>query len=142
MYKKRIPVIRKVYAGFDPTADSLHIGNLLVLVGLIHFQRAGHSPVALLGTGTHNTVIHVNDVPVPVPAGKLEPYNLLRIQSIVFFINGSGYPGTRRQNIAENLHKYDSQFCSKLVLMSLVSHSYVLRELVLHAHCAFLSIYF
>jgi tyrosyl-tRNA synthetase len=39
-----------VYAGFDPTADSLHIGNLLVLVGLLHFQRAGHTPVALLGT--------------------------------------------------------------------------------------------
>jgi tyrosyl-tRNA synthetase len=39
-----------VYAGFDPTADSLHIGNLLVLVGLLHFQRAGHNPVALLGT--------------------------------------------------------------------------------------------
>ncbi len=41
---------RTVYAGFDPTADSLHIGNLLVLVGLLHFQRAGHTPVALLGT--------------------------------------------------------------------------------------------
>lgn len=38
-----------VYAGFDPTSDSLHVGNLLVLAGLIHSQRAGHTPIALLG---------------------------------------------------------------------------------------------
>jgi len=38
-----------LYAGFDPTADSLHIGNLLVLVALIHAQRAGHSPIVLIG---------------------------------------------------------------------------------------------
>lgn len=37
-----------IYAGFDPTADSLHIGNLLVLVGLLHCQRAGHQPIALV----------------------------------------------------------------------------------------------
>lgn len=41
-----------IYAGFDPTADSLHIGNLLVIIGLLHFQRAGHHPVALIGGGT------------------------------------------------------------------------------------------
>jgi len=41
-----------VYAGFDPTASSLHVGNLLILVGLIHFQRAGHRAVALLGGAT------------------------------------------------------------------------------------------
>merc|ERR1719376_155788 len=38
-----------VYAGFDPTADALHIGNLLVLVSLIHCQRAGHHPIVLIG---------------------------------------------------------------------------------------------
>lgn len=41
-----------IYAGFDPTADSLHIGNLLVMVGLLHCQRGGHQPVALLGGAT------------------------------------------------------------------------------------------
>jgi len=41
-----------VYAGFDPTASSLHVGNLLILVGLLHFQRAGHRAVALLGGAT------------------------------------------------------------------------------------------
>ncbi|XP_022904282.1 tyrosine--tRNA ligase, mitochondrial [Onthophagus taurus] len=41
-----------VYAGFDPTANSLHIGNLLVLVNLIHWQRGGHNVIALLGGAT------------------------------------------------------------------------------------------
>lgn len=41
-----------VYAGFDPTAPSLHIGNLLILLGLLHFQRAGHKVVALIGGAT------------------------------------------------------------------------------------------
>jgi tyrosyl-tRNA synthetase len=41
-----------LYAGFDPTADSLHVGNLLPLLGLVRFQRAGHRPIALAGGGT------------------------------------------------------------------------------------------
>ena len=40
------------YIGFDPTADSLHIGSLLPIMGLAHFQRAGHRPIALVGGGT------------------------------------------------------------------------------------------
>nr|CAI5820189.1 unnamed protein product [Callosobruchus analis] len=41
-----------VYGGFDPTADSLHVGNLLVLVNLLHWQRGGHQPIALIGGAT------------------------------------------------------------------------------------------
>lgn len=41
-----------LYCGFDPTADSLHIGTLLPIMGLVHFQRAGHKPIALLGGAT------------------------------------------------------------------------------------------
>ncbi|HEY6089588.1 MAG TPA: tyrosine--tRNA ligase [Gemmatimonadaceae bacterium] len=41
-----------VYAGFDPTAPSLHVGHLVPVMGLAHFQRAGHRPVALVGGGT------------------------------------------------------------------------------------------
>jgi tyrosyl-tRNA synthetase len=40
------------YIGFDPTASSLHVGNLLVMMALAHLQRAGHSPIALVGGGT------------------------------------------------------------------------------------------
>ena len=40
------------YVGFDPTAPSLHIGSLATLMFLVHFQRAGHSPIALVGGAT------------------------------------------------------------------------------------------
>lgn len=41
-----------VYCGFDPTADSLHIGNLLAIIGLIHCQRGGHQPLCVVGGAT------------------------------------------------------------------------------------------
>ena len=41
-----------VYCGFDPTADSLHLGNLLGIIVLSWFQRCGHTPVALVGGAT------------------------------------------------------------------------------------------
>ncbi len=40
------------YAGFDPTAPSLHVGNLIPVMGLLHLQRSGHRPVVLVGGGT------------------------------------------------------------------------------------------
>ena len=40
------------YCGFDPTAPSLHVGNLVPVMGLVHLARAGHKPVALVGGGT------------------------------------------------------------------------------------------
>jgi tyrosyl-tRNA synthetase len=43
---------RTAYIGFDPTAPSLHVGSLLPIMGLVHFQRAGHTPIALVGGGT------------------------------------------------------------------------------------------
>jgi tyrosyl-tRNA synthetase len=41
-----------LYIGFDPTADSLHVGNLIAILGLRRFQMAGHSPIAVVGGGT------------------------------------------------------------------------------------------
>lgn len=41
-----------VYCGFDPTADSLHVGNLLAIIGLLHFRTAGHHVLAVLGGAT------------------------------------------------------------------------------------------
>jgi tyrosyl-tRNA synthetase len=43
---------RRAYIGFDPTASSLHVGNLLVIMDLVHLQRHGHTPIALVGGGT------------------------------------------------------------------------------------------
>ena len=40
------------YVGFDPTADSLHIGNLVPVMMLVHWQRGGHNPIALVGGAT------------------------------------------------------------------------------------------
>src|ERR1043165_6934243 len=40
------------YVGFDPTASSLHVGSLVPVMGLLHLQRAGHRPVAVVGGGT------------------------------------------------------------------------------------------
>ncbi len=43
---------RVCYIGYDPTASSLHVGHLLTVMGLVHLQRAGHHPIALVGGGT------------------------------------------------------------------------------------------
>ncbi len=56
------------YIGFDPTADSLHIGHLVQIMTLVHFQRCGHRPVALVGGATGM----VGD-----PSGKSAERNLL-----------------------------------------------------------------
>ncbi|MEZ4945754.1 MAG: tyrosine--tRNA ligase [Cyclobacteriaceae bacterium] len=56
------------YIGFDPTADSLHIGNLVQIMMLVHFQRCGHKPFALVGGATGM----VGD-----PSGKSSERNLL-----------------------------------------------------------------
>src|SRR5205823_11496810 len=56
------------YIGFDPTADSLHVGHLTQIMTLIHFQRAGHKPFALVGGATGM----VGD-----PSGKSQERNLL-----------------------------------------------------------------
>ena len=44
--------VRTAYAGFDPTADSLHVGHLLPVLGLRRWQQAGHRVIVLLGGGT------------------------------------------------------------------------------------------
>ena len=40
------------YIGFDPTADSLHVGHFIQVMVMMHMQRAGHRPIALVGGGT------------------------------------------------------------------------------------------
>ncbi|MBT8395882.1 MAG: tyrosine--tRNA ligase, partial [Gemmatimonadetes bacterium] len=59
---------RTAYIGFDPTASSFHVGNLLTIMGLVHLQRAGHSPIGLVGGGTGL----IGD-----PSGKVQERQLL-----------------------------------------------------------------
>ncbi|UUO05577.1 tyrosine--tRNA ligase [Blastopirellula sp. J2-11] len=64
---------RTVYAGFDPTADSLHVGSLLPLMQLRRFQKAGHRPIALVGGATGM----IGD-----PSGKSAERNLLSVDQL------------------------------------------------------------
>ncbi len=60
--------MRSAYVGFDPTADSLHVGHLVPIMLLAHYQRAGHKPIALVGGATGM----IGD-----PSGKSSERNLL-----------------------------------------------------------------
>lgn len=64
---------RVLYAGFDPTAESLHVGSLLPLLTLRRFQKAGHRPIALVGGATGM----IGD-----PSGKSEERNLLSVDQL------------------------------------------------------------
>ena len=64
---------RVAYIGFDPTADSLHIGSLVQLIILKHFQQCGHKPIVLIGGATGM----IGD-----PSGKSKERNLLSADKI------------------------------------------------------------
>ena len=93
------------YIGFDPTSDSLHIGSLVPILLLVHLQRAGHKPFALVGGATGM----VGD-----PSGKSEERNLLSEETLLF-----NQEGVRKQlskfldfnnkqpNSAELVNNYD-----------------------------------
>jgi len=93
------------YVGFDPTADSLHIGSLVPILLLVHLQRAGHKPYALVGGATGM----VGD-----PSGKSEERNLLSEETL-----RNNQEGVKKQlmqfldfdpskpNFAEMVNNYD-----------------------------------
>ena len=68
-----------VYAGFDPSADSLHVGNLMQLCTLRRFQEAGHRPISLAGGGTGM----IGD-----PGGKQDERQLLDLETIEGYLEG------------------------------------------------------
>ncbi len=68
-----------LYCGFDPTADSLHIGNLVPITGLMRLQRPAHPPIALIGGGTGM----IGD-----PSGKSEERNLLSTEILEHNLKG------------------------------------------------------
>ena len=69
----------KVYCGFDPTGDSLHLGNFVAMMGLAWFQRCGHTPVAIIGGATGM----IGD-----PSGKASERQLLDEETIQKNLNG------------------------------------------------------
>lgn len=91
------------YIGFDPTADSLHIGNLVQIMTLMHFQRCGHKPFALVGGATGM----VGD-----PSGKSAERNLLDEQTLNHNLNAvkaqlDKFLVFEGENAAEVVNNYD-----------------------------------
>jgi tyrosyl-tRNA synthetase len=93
------------YIGFDPTADSLHIGNLVPIILLMHLQKAGHKPIVLVGGATGM----VGD-----PSGKSQERNMLAIEQIQVNIDAQKKQltrflnfGTKLPNCAEIVNNYD-----------------------------------
>ncbi len=93
------------YIGFDPTSDSLHIGSLVPILLLVHLQKAGHKPYALVGGATGM----VGD-----PSGKSEERNLLSEETLAHNIAGVqkqlahflNFDGNQ-SNAAEMVNNYD-----------------------------------
>jgi tyrosyl-tRNA synthetase len=93
------------YIGFDPTSDSLHIGSLVPILLLVHLQKAGHKPFALVGGATGM----VGD-----PSGKSEERNLLSEEVLQYNLNGVRNQLARfldftpgKPNAAEMVNNYD-----------------------------------
>ena len=97
------------YIGFDPTADSLHVGSLLPVLALVRLQRAGHEPIAVMGGGTGM----IGD-----PSGKSSERNLLTPQLLAAnlagqrkqlerFLDFSGAHAARMVNNLDWLGKLD-----------------------------------
>ena len=91
----------KVYCGFDPTGDSLHLGNMIALMGLAWFQRCGHTPVGIIGGATGM----IGD-----PSGKSVERQLLDEQTIQRNLIGI------RKNLETVLSYSDSQ--SKAIILN------------------------
>src|SRR5437773_2067514 len=77
--EKKTAVPLTLYCGFDPTADSLHVGNLVPLLALRRFQVHGHRPIALAGGSTGM----IGD-----PSGKSEERNLLTLDQLAHNLAG------------------------------------------------------
>jgi len=97
--------VTAAYIGFDPTADSLHIGSLVQIILLMHFQQAGHKPIALVGGATGM----IGD-----PSGKSSERNLLDEQILNKNIEGIKGQLARfldfsatAENTAELVNNYD-----------------------------------
>ena len=93
------------YIGFDPTSDSMHIGNLVQIMILIHFQRYGHKPIALIGgaTGMIGDPSGKSSERKLLDQKKLEKNSLALKKQLLKFLNFS----EKHLNSAEMINNFD-----------------------------------
>ena len=89
-----------VYQGFDPTATSLHTGNLVGIMALAHFQRAGHRPIALVGGGTGM----IGD-----PSERASERPILSVADI-----HRNLAGIRSSSVATSIFRATGRYCSTM----------------------------
>ena len=90
------------YIGFDPTSDSLHIGSLVPIILLVHLEKAGHKPIALVGGATGM----IGD-----PSGKSDERNLLDEKTLIHNVNGI-------KNVLSRFLNFDSNEINAPVLVN------------------------
>ncbi len=90
------------YIGFDPTSDSLHIGSLVPIILLVHLEKAGHKPIALVGGATGM----IGD-----PSGKSDERNLLDEETLNHNVNGI-------KNVLSRFLNFDSTEANAPVLVN------------------------
>jgi tyrosyl-tRNA synthetase len=97
--KKHLEEPRKVYAGFDPTKDSLGVGNLVQIILLRRFQQAGHTPVVVMGGGTGM----IGD-----PSGKSAERTIMSVEQVAHNV-------ASQRKIFERLLRFDGPNAAVLV---------------------------
>ncbi len=111
------------YIGFDPTADSLHIGSLVPIILLMHFQKAGHNPIALVGGATGM----VGD-----PSGKSAERNLLDEATLNKNVAGVKAQLARFLNFDEATSKNPAQLVNNYDWMKEISLIEFVRDVGKH----------
>ncbi len=104
------------YAGFDPTADSLHVGSLMPIMAMAHLQRAGHKPIAIIGGGT----AMIGD-----PSGKTETRRIMSAQEIES--NGKGILSQLQRYLT--LNETDGLFINNADWLLQLNYIQFLREI-------------
>lgn len=107
------------YIGFDPTADSLHVGHFLGMMVMAHMQQAGHRPICLIGGGTAT----VGD-----PSGKSDMRKMMTPETILH--NGNAFKGQMAKFIDFNDNK--ALMMNNADWLAKLNYIEVLREIGVH----------
>ena len=111
------------YVGFDPTADSLHVGHTVAVMALAHLQRYGHRPIAIVGGGT----ALIGD-----PSGKSEMRQMLTLDQISSNISGIKHQLSRFIEFGESENEGKALIRDNADWLSKLNYIEFLREVGVH----------